>query len=181
MPTLDLPVAPLGDLAIIVNPQDNVAVAKQPIQDGQQVRLADGTVITVRGEVAPGHRFATAAVPAGGLVRQYAQPIGTSRGILLGDAVTSVNMSSEVPVVRDVDERQSVPPPDYFPAEEFATFLGYPRADGRVGTRNFILIAPTSMCASHEALQISMLAEFQHFSAKKYPNVEVLSLIAVEG
>ena len=177
MPTLDLPIAPLSDLAIIVNPQDNVAVAKQPIADGQQVQLPDGRVLRVFGAVTPGHRFATAAIPAGELVRQYAQPIGTSRGIELGDAVTSANMSSEVPVVRDVDENQSVAAPEYFAAEELATFLGYPRADGRVGTRNFILIAPTSMCASHEALQISMLAEFQHFSSAKYPHVDGVTAI----
>jgi altronate hydrolase len=172
MPTLDLPIAPLSDLAIIVNPQDNVAVAKQPITDGQQVQLADGLMIRVHGNVTPGHRFAIAEIPPGELVRQYAQPIGTSRGIALGDAVTPANMSSEVPVVRDVDEHQFVAAPEYFPTDELATFLGYPRADGRVGTRNFILIAPTSMCASHEALQISMLAEFQHFSAARYPNVD---------
>ena len=86
-------------------------------------------------------------------------------------------MSSEVPVVRDVDEHQSVPAPEYFATEELATFLGYPRADGRIGTRNFVLIAPTSMCASHEALHISMLAEFQHFSSAKYPNVDGVTAI----
>jgi altronate hydrolase len=177
MPTLDLPVAPLGDFAIIVNPADNVAVARQPIGDGQAILLPDGKIIPIRGEVTPGHRFATAAIPEGELVRQYAQPIGTSRGIALGEAVTSANMSSQVPVVRDVDENQSVAAPGYLPDGALGTFLGYSRADGRVGTRNFVLIAPTSMCASHEALQISMLAEFQHFSAAKFPNVDGVTAI----
>ncbi len=177
MPALEMPIVPISDLAILVNPEDNVAVAKQPIADGQQVEMDDGTVVRIQGEVAPGHRFAIRQIPPGGLVRQYAQPIGTSRGIALGDAVTPSNMSSEVPVVRDVEEHQSVPAPSYFPADQIATFMGYRRADGRVGTRNFVLIAPTSMCASHEALQISMLAEFQHFSSTKYANVDGVTAI----
>src|SRR4029079_17770975 len=44
--------------------------------------------------------------------------------------------------------------------------------DGRVGTRNYVLIVPTSMCASHEALQISTIAEFTLYEREKYPNVD---------
>lgn len=172
-----LSVASLAELAIVVHPKDNVAVAKQPIADGQPVQLSGDRVIQVSGEVAPGHRFATAVIPAGEFVRQYAQPIGTSRGINIGDAVTPANMSSEVPVVREIDAEQSVAPPAYMAQGEIATFEGFRRPDGRVGTRNFILIAPTSMCASHEALQISMLAEFQYFSAAKYAFVDGVTAI----
>ena len=35
-----------------------------------------------------------------------------------------------------------------------------------------LLIVPTSMCASHEATQISMMSEFLHYSREKYPNVD---------
>jgi altronate hydrolase len=160
-----------------VNSQDNVAVAKQPISDGQLVSLPDETEIIIIGAVTPGHRFATKEIPVGQFVRQYAQPIGTSRGIARGEAVTPANMSSEVPVVRDIDEDQAVAAADYFETAQLPTFLGFRRPDGRIGTRNFVLIAPTSMCASHEALQISMLAEFQHFSSAKYPNVDGVTAI----
>ncbi len=50
--------------------------------------------------------------------------------------------------------------------------MGFRRPDGRVGTRNFVLIVPTSMCASHEATQISMMSEFMHYSREKFPNVD---------
>src|SRR5258707_1293236 len=50
--------------------------------------------------------------------------------------------------------------------------MGYRRADGRVGTRNLVLMVPTSMCASHEAQQISMMAEFMLYNRQKYPNVD---------
>jgi altronate hydrolase len=41
-----------------------------------------------------------------------------------------------------------------------------------VGTRNFVLVVPTSMCASHEAQQISLMSEFLHYSRERYPNVD---------
>src|SRR4029079_2930050 len=44
--------------------------------------------------------------------------------------------------------------------------------DGRVGTRNYVLIVPTSMCASHEASQISTIAEFTLYDRLKYENVD---------
>ena len=81
-------------------------------------------------------------------------------------------MSDDVPVVRDLEEQLQTPPPVYTPEDERATFMGFRRPDGRVGTRNFILIVPTSMCASHEAQQISMISEFTLYKKEKFPNVD---------
>src|SRR5205085_11553303 len=100
------------------------------------------------------------------------QPIGTSLGIEEGDWITHENMSNDVPVVRNLPEDLHTPAPDYLPISERETFMGFRRPDGRVGTRNFILIVPTSMCASHEALQISMMSEFIHYKREKFPNVD---------
>ena len=100
---------------------------------------------------------------------QYGQPIGTSRGIAEGDPITLRNMSNEVPVVRDCRPTCTSPPPDYFPASQVATWQGFRRPDGRVGTRNFVLIVPTSMCASHESQQIATIAEFTITAARSFP------------
>ena len=50
--------------------------------------------------------------------------------------------------------------------------MGYRRADGRAGTRNFVLIVPTSMCASHESQQIATIAEFTLYNRERFPNVD---------
>jgi altronate hydrolase len=165
-------VAPISEYAIVVDPRDNLAVVKVSTQPGLELALSDDRVIRLTATVPPGHRFATRDIPAGEFVRQYGQPIGTSLGINEGDYITHDNMSDEVPVVRDLPADLSTPPPDYFPESERATFKGFRRPDGRVGTRNLILIIPTSMCASHEAQQISMMAEFTLFKREKYPNVD---------
>lgn len=165
-------IVPISDVAIVVNPADNVAVVKGETQAGMAVQLSDNEIVVLKAEVPPGHRFAVRDIPAGEFVRQYNQPIGTSLGIVEGEWISHANMSDDVPVVRDLPEEISTPAPDYFDLSEVGTFMGFRRADGRVGTRNFILIVPTSMCASHEATQISMMSEFLHYSREKYPNVD---------
>lgn len=164
--------SPISDYAIIVDPKDNLAVVKELISPGLEVSLPTGRMIRVNDAVPPGHRFATRDIPPGAFVLQYGQPIGTSLGIKEGDYISHDNMTNEVPVVRDLPSDLYTPPPDYFPEHERATFMGFRRADGRVGTRNYVLIVPTSMCASHEAQQISMMAEFLHYKREKYPNVD---------
>lgn len=163
---------PIRDYAIIVHPNDNVAVVKNETQPGLEVTLPNNEVVRIGSSVPPGHRFATRAIPPGEFVLQYGQPIGTSLGIREGEHITHANMSDEVPVVRDIPDTLSTPPPDYIPEAERATFTGFRRPDGRVGTRNYVLIIPTSMCASHEAQQISTIAEFTLYSREKFPNVD---------
>ena len=89
-----------------------------------------------------------------------------------GEQITHDNMTDDIPIVRELPENLHTAPPDYFPISERATFMGYRRPDGRVGTRNVVLIVPTSMCASHEASQISTIAEFTIYDRLKYPNID---------
>jgi altronate hydrolase len=177
VPDIKTPTA-LADHAIVVDPaHDNVAVVKYGTTAGLAIRLPDGDAVTLSGDVGPGHRFATRDIPAGAFVLQYGQPIGTSRGIAAGDPVTLHNMSNEVPVVRDLPADLHTPAPGYFPDGQQRTFLGYRRPDGRVGTRNMILVVPTSMCASHESQQIAMLAELTLFNRRDFPHVDGVAAI----
>src|SRR5262245_50773455 len=163
---------PLNDCAIIVNSKDNVAVVKTELVGGTEVELPDQRIVRLTTTVPPGHRFAIRGISKGQYVRQYGQPIGTSLGIEEGDWVTHDNMSNDVPIVRDLPEDLHTPAPDYFTSEKAGTFSGFRRPDGRVGTRNYILLVPTSMCASHEVQQISTLAEFTLYKRDLYPNVD---------
>src|SRR5437660_9718522 len=170
--TPTLTAEPVTDYAIIVDRSDNVAVVKQEMAAGLELLLTNGRVVRVNAAVPPGHRFATRKIPAGEYVLQYGQPIGTSLGIECGDAITRENLSNDVPVIRDLRAGLHTAAPDYLPEKERATFMGFRRDDGRVGTRNFVLIVPTSMCASHEAQQISIIAEYTLYNRQKYTNVD---------
>lgn len=162
----------LNEFAIIVNPEDNVAVVKKEVRAGTTIPLPDGRNVFVTAEVRVGNRFALRAIPAGEFVRQYGQPIGTSKGIREGEAVSHANMTDDVPLVRTLPDDLHTAPPAYIAPDAIPTFMGFRRSDGRVGTRNFVLIVPTSMCASHESQQISNIAEFSVYSREKFPNVD---------
>ncbi|HKZ00818.1 MAG TPA: UxaA family hydrolase [Pyrinomonadaceae bacterium] len=173
MPVAQIPQQPLvSDYAIIVDKADNVAVVKAETYPGLELLLLDGRALQLQAAVAPGHRFATWDIPVGQFVLQFGQPIGTSLGIKQGEQITHDNMSNEVPLVRDLPDNLHSPETNYIPEAERETFMGFRRPDGRVGTRNFVLIVPTSMCASHEAQQISSIAEFTLYNRQKYPNVD---------
>ena len=166
------PASLLSEFGIVVDPKDNVAVVKNATTPGLELLLPNGSSLEVRNAISPGHRFATQDIPAGEFVLQFGQPIGTSLGIRSGEQITHDNMTDDVPIVRNLPEDLHAPTTDYFPLDQRATFMGYRRPDGRVGTRNFVLIVPTSMCASHEALQISTIAESTLYSREKFPNVD---------
>jgi len=158
MPATNLEPHFLIDLAVVVHKHDNVAVASHEIAAGTALILPSGEVVELLEDLAPGHRLALKNIPAGTYVLQYGHPIGTSMGIHAGEVVSVRNMNDYVPVVRDIPPDLYNPEPEYFAAGEIPTFLGFRRPDGRTGTRNFVLIVPTSMCASHEAQQNAMIA-----------------------
>src|SRR5918998_2355984 len=95
---------PVGDYAIIVSAEDNLAVVKEQTAPGLEVALPGGRVVRVKDPVPPGHRFATRDIPAGEYVLQYGHPIGTSLGIRAGDLISHANMTDDVPLVRDLPE-----------------------------------------------------------------------------
>ncbi len=159
-------------VALKVHAADDVAVAKRRIASGTRLRLPGGDLVTLRGEIPVGHRFALHPIPRGEWVRQYGEPIGTSRGLDRGDAVTGETMSDEVPAARQLPDDLSNPAPELLPEAERPTFAGFRRSDGRVGTRNWVLVVPTSMCSSHEALAIARRVEEDHRSRERYPNVD---------
>ncbi len=166
-------IADISSLAVVVNPAiDNVAVAKQSIPPGTRVLSPDGQTLVIRTEILPGHRFAIQPVPAGDWVRQYGQPFAISRGLQPGDPVNTDTVQNTVPQVSPED--LEITPPLLPPWEgDLPIFMGFRRPDGRAGTRNWILIVPTSNCSSHEASTIAMQAEYSGlYSRDKYPNVD---------
>ena len=115
---------PLAELAVRVSLEDNVAVAKQDLLKGTLVEISQGVLVELQGDVTPGNRFALNEIPPGEFVRQYGSPIGTSRGIPVGGAVSQENMSNEVPVVREIPPDLSNPEPDYIAlADQFMTVI----------------------------------------------------------
>lgn len=122
---------------LVLHPADDVAIA-----------LCDRPE-----SVTAGHKIALRAVPAGAHVRKYGQVIGrASADIAPGDWVHTHNliMSDDV---RDAEVGVDAQP--IKAAEPRATFKGYRRADGRGGTRNFILVLTSVNCSATVARRVA--------------------------
>lgn len=142
--------------ALRIDAADNVATLLDDGHDGEHVTVG-GTGVVLRGDVARGHKIALAAVAAGEALIKYGAPIGrATRAIAPGEHVHSDNLATALSGTLDYSYR---PAPRPVPAPAAATrFLGYRRADGRVGTRNEIWILPTVGCVARTAERIAARA-----------------------
>jgi altronate hydrolase len=152
---------------IRLHPDDNVLVAKAPLALGQALPEFD---VKVRAQVPAGHKIAARRIAEGEPVRKYNAVIGVAaRTIEAGDYVHAHNLKL-VDFDRDPGFGLDVKPVDYLPESERASFLGYVREDGRVGTRNFIGILSSVNCSATVITRIA--AHFTPERLKEYPHVD---------
>ena len=162
--------------AIHLHPTDNVAVARVPLQAGQELRV-DGRALQVREFVPAGHKVALAVIASGEVVRRYGQVIGRAKAaIAAGQHIHTQNLAYEEGH-RDYGFPATEVPYPQTPAQVPA-FMGYQREDGRVGTRNYLAVVAASNCAAHTAELIA--ASFDGESLP--PNIDgVMSFPHGEG
>ncbi|MCS7314781.1 MAG: altronate dehydratase family protein [Bryobacterales bacterium] len=133
--------------ALLLNPADNVAVARVPLPAGFKLRMPVGE-LEVREPVPAGHKIAIRPIPAGAPVIRYGENIGpATRAIEAGEHVHTHNLGLACQQADYCFPEKDLPLPERGP--DAPQFLGYPRADGRVGTRNYIAVAAASNCAAH--------------------------------
>ena len=134
--------------AILLHPRDNVAVARVPIAAGTELRIGGAQVVALDA-IPAGHKIALRAIRAGEMVERYGQAIGRAKvDIAPGRHVHTHNLGYEELELAYEFPTVEIPLPER--ALE-PTFLGYARADGRVGTRNYIAVVAASNCAAHTA------------------------------
>ncbi|WP_255704255.1 UxaA family hydrolase [Erythrobacter sp. SN021] len=128
--------------------EDNVALALSGISAGDT--MPDGT--RAKEAVASGHKIAIAPIAAGDPVLKYGQVIGVaSADVAKGAHVHVHNVSADVANVR-----RSVKTDTSRHAEKrAASFRGYRRASGKVGTRNYIGILTSVNCSATVARAIA--------------------------
>lgn len=133
-----------------LSPDDNVVVAVDAILPGAAV---EG--VTASARVPKGHKIATAAIPEGAPIRKFGQVIGfASRGIAPGEWVHEHNVGlgeAKGDFARDYRFAEAARETAMVPEAERATFQGYRRADGRVGTRNYIGVLTSVNCSASVA------------------------------
>jgi altronate hydrolase len=160
--------AALGEVAVVLNPEDDVAIAKARLSAGD-VLEDEGRRLTVRADIPPGHKVARRTVTEGAPVRRYGQVIGfATAAIAPGDHVHTHNLAFR-PVAHQYEVGADVRPVARYPPEVMRTFDGYWRPDGRVGTRNYVAVVSTVNCSA----SVSQFVK-QRFAdvTRDYPHVD---------
>ncbi len=161
----------LAEVAVLLHPDDGVAIAKVPLVPKTVLRTAEGEV-RVGAMIPPGHKVALKAIPEGGEVRRYGQIIGfATAAIAPGAHVHSHNLSVGEGLELDYAFGSEYQPVEILPEAERRTFMGFRRRDGRVGTRNYVAVLASVNCSSSATRRV-----VDHFrdpaTTAAYPNVD---------
>ncbi len=142
-----------GDGIIRLHGADNVVIALCDLPRGAQPAGLDAPLPA---PVPRGHKIATRPIAAGDVVLRYGQIIGQATvDIAAGGHVHSHNLgmgphSTDYAFASEAHPLPALPP---------RSFLGYHRADGQVGTRNYIGILTSVNCSGSVARFIAEAAE----------------------
>jgi altronate hydrolase len=137
----------LTDRTLLLHPEDDVLIARAPIPAGTVLEHG-AERIEAACDVRPGHKIARRPRATGASVRRYGQVIGfATQPIAIGEHVHTHNLA-----VGELQQRYEigidVRPIDYYPADQMRYFDGFRRADGRVGTRNYVAVISTVNCSA---------------------------------
>ena len=152
-----------------IDPADNVAVALMRLDTGDEGVLG-GRSYKIQSKVPAKHKFALQDFKAGDGIFMY--------GVLVGQATTAIRQGEVISVAntrhqsaefhpKSVSQTWNVPDCRRWKAR---TFLGYHRADGQVGTRNYWLVIPLVFCENRNirALQQAFEKELGISSPETY-------------
>lgn len=164
-----MPTYPLTDKAIVLKPEDDVAVARAPLTAGTV--LEDGsTAIEVRQDIKLGHKVARRGRRRGDAVRRYGQVLGfATADIAAGEHVHSHNLDVGELSADRYEIGVDVRPVDFYPPEAMRHFDGYRREDGRVGTRNYVAVISGVNCSA----SVSQFVKDRFRDVTRdYPNID---------
>jgi len=153
---------------IRLDANDNLVVALEALRAGEACG-EDG--ITAAADIPAGHKMATAAIADGAPIYKFSQIIGFAAGdIRPGEHIHTHNCDFKG-FERDYAYGVDARPTAFVPEAERATFQGYRRANGRIGTRNYIGILSSVNCSATVAKQIAERLE-RSGVFDRYPNVD---------
>lgn len=145
-----------------LNPADDVAILLQDAAPGD--RSDDVRALEA---MSAGHKIAVSAIERGAAIRKYGQVIGFAKQDIPAGAHVHVHNVEIGSSTREAEIGTSLRTP---PNTNGAEFDGYIRADGRVGTRNFIGVLTSVNCSATVARRVA-----DHFTPERmsdYVNVD---------
>ena len=158
------------DVAVVLHPNDSVAVLKRPVKAGDE--LVNGSLtLQIRQNVGAGHKLALGAIADAEAVRRYGQVIGFAKGnISAGEHVHTHNLAMG-DFGRDYEFCADARPVQYHAPDQMRYFQGYARPAGRVGTRNYVAVISSVNCSASVSHYVRDRFRTESFQ-KDFPNVD---------
>ena len=150
-----------------LNGRDNVVVARETLEPGLGL---DDPAVTVADAVPRGHKLAAEPIAAGAPIRKYDQIIGFAAADIAPGAHVHVHNCRMGDVARDYAIGADHRPTAFVEEAERASFKGFRRANGKVGTRNYIGILSSVNCSASVCKFIAQ--RFPKEELALYPNVD---------
>jgi len=173
----------LHDPVVRLHHLDNVGIATNLLQPGTILTWGSAESrlirVAVREPIPSAHKIALREIRKGQKVLRYGQAIGIAlQDIHPGEHIHTHNLGLG-PSHRTPSYAGESHPTIPLGKKDPRTILGYCRMDGRVGTRNYILVISTVNCSAHVCQQIA-----HHFTPDRlsaYPNVDGVIALTVQG
>src|SRR5690606_19752229 len=128
-----------------IHPKDNVLVALQDLQQGEQIVYQSETYL-LKEDIPAKHKFYTQDLEKGAEVLMYGTLVGkTQYPVKVGERMSTDNLKHAAAAYAFRPYNYHWEAPD---VSKFAnrTFNGYHRSNGEVGTANYWLFIPTVFC-----------------------------------
>jgi altronate hydrolase len=152
-----------------LDPRDNLLIALANLPKGEEVRWGNESIV-LRSDVPAKQKFATRDLPQGSEVIMYGILVGkTTENVAKGELLTTRNMRHQAADFHAATAEFHWNPPDVSRWRD-RTFLGYRRADGQVGTRNYWVVVPLVFCENRNinVMKQAMETELGFAPAPKY-------------
>jgi altronate hydrolase len=131
---------------ILLSPSDNVVAAVDTVDKGVVVNG-----VTAIDRIPRGHKMSLTGLAEGEPVIKFGQIIGfTTKAVLPGSWLHEHNVGMR-DFARDYRFSEDAREEEVLPVEQQATFEGFRRANGKVGTRNYIAILTSVNCSASAA------------------------------
>ena len=135
----------ISSSAILLNPIDDVAVARQSIQKGGATGIGDLHAID---HIGRGHKVALRPIKAGQEVHKFGQVIGIATSDIAPGQHIHLHNLQMIESAHEHHFATGSKDEHLLPEAERRTFLGYDRGLGGVGTRNYIGIISSVNCSA---------------------------------
>src|SRR5712692_1124234 len=141
-----------------LDPRDNALIALIDLKQGQTVEHT-GAAYSLVSSVPAKHKFASQDLGVGSDVVMYGVLVGKAfKPIKRGELLTVGNIHHQAAPFHEKSEEFLWTPPDVSTWKQ-RTFLGYQRADGQVGTRNYWLVVPLVFCENRNIVNLKQAFE----------------------